>query len=535
MGTSEVPRTTEALDLELPRATSTFLRSSDDEALLSATVIVTILTVLEVVYVVLLVTWILFEKRPPVSTIAWILALIALPYVGFIVFFFLGPRRLVRKRLKHRRARGKAHADDEQGAGPLVTAPHPEDPRVRQLEQLAVRLGEPAVDLCEDVTLFHDAASTYDAIEEAIRAAKHHVHVAYYIFDSGRAGSRFADLLIARAKEGLTVRVLVDHIGSSAMKRAMIDALRASGVKFAWYNAVSISRLRSRFDFRNHRKIVVCDGVVGFTGGINVCDDYVPEPARPPSGLRAIAGPPEERAGLRRVRQGHPAPWRDTHVRLRGDAVRWLQLTFLDDWHYATNYVTRDPAYFPPPSGAGKHHVQIVASGPDRASEPIHRLYFAAIALARSRVLVTTPYFVPDGAILAALTTAALRGVDVRILVPRRGDSLIVTAAARSYYDGVIASGARVYEYQPTMVHAKTLVVDDFFAAVGTANIDNRSFRINFEVVAVLYGSRHADELAVQFHRDLASAREIDASIRAQIPLGWRVAEAGARLLSPLL
>ncbi|MBN9160734.1 MAG: hypothetical protein BGO98_07655 [Myxococcales bacterium 68-20] len=498
--------------------------------------LVTILTILEVVYVVLLATWILFEKRPPVSTIAWILALIALPYVGFIVFFFFGPRRLVRKRLKHRRARGKAHACDEQGAGPLMAvAPHLEDPRVRQLEQLAVSLGEPAVDLCDDVTLFHDAASTYDAIEEAIRAAKHHIHVAYYIFDSGRAGTRFADLLIARAKEGLMVRVLVDHIGSSAMKRSMIDALRASGIKFAWYNAVSISRIRSRFDFRNHRKIVVCDGVVGFTGGINVCDDYVPEPERAPSSLRSIAGPPEERAGRRRVRQGHPAPWRDTHVRLRGDAVRWLQLTFFDDWHYATNYVTREPAYFPPPSGTGGHHVQIVASGPDRESEPIHRLYFAAIALARTRVLVTTPYFVPDGAILAALTTAALRGVDVRILVPRRGDSLVVTAAARSYYDGVIASGARVYEYEPTMVHAKTVVVDDFFAAVGTANIDNRSFRINFEVVAVLYGSGHADELAEQFHRDLTSAQEIDKPTRARIPLGWRIAEAGARLLSPLL
>src|SRR4029079_11975472 len=157
------------------------------------------------------------------------------------------------------------------------------------------------------------------------------------------------------------------------------------------------------------------------------------------------------------------------------------------------------------------------------------------IAIAQTRVYVTTPYFVPDDAILTALTTAALRGVDVRILVPRRSDSLVVTAAARSYYDGVVAAGARVYEYQPTMVHAKTLVVDDFFAAVGTANMDNRSFRLNFEVTAVLYGREHAQELAEQFKRDLRASKEIRKQARERIPLRWQIAEAGARVLSPLL
>jgi cardiolipin synthase len=294
-------------------------------------------------------------------------------------------------------------------------------------------------------------------------------------------------------------------------------------VKFARFHEVTFSRIRSRIDFRNHRKIVVCDGTVGFTGGINVCDDYVPEPHERERGVR------------RRARHGHPAPWRDTHVRLEGDAVRWLQLTFLDDWHYTTRYLPREHEYFPPPTGRGEHRVQIVGSGPDRDLEPIQTLYFAAIALAQSRVYVTTPYFVPDQAILAALTTAALRGVDVRILVPRRSDSLVVTAAARSYYDLVLASGARVFEYQPTMIHAKTVVVDDVFTAVGTANMDNRSFRLNFEITAVLYGPKFADELARQFQADLSLAKEVKAKMRDRIPLRWRIAEAGARVLSPLL
>lgn len=469
--------------------------------------LVTILTIAEVLYVVALATWILFEKRSPVATLAWILALIALPYVGFVIFFFLGPRRLVRKRLKHRRARGTVR---EKGKLPVASGDGKvPDPRIAQLGQLATRAGEPPAERCEEVAIFHDAASTYDAIEAAIRAAKHHVHVAYYIFDAGEVGHRMRDALVAKAKEGLTVRLLVDDVGSSAMTRAFVRSIRDGGVKLATFNPVRFSRLRRRFDFRNHRKIVVCDGVVGFTGGINVTDDYLPRDNVP--------------------------PWRDTHVRIAGDAVRWLQLTFLDDWHFATAYVPRDDAYFPPATGRGEHRVQIMSSGPDRETEPIQRAYFAAMGLATERVYVTTPYFVPDDAILQALTTAALRGVDVRVLVPRRSDSLIVTAAARSYYDTLLAAGVRVYEYQPTMHHAKTLVVDDFFAAVGTANMDNRSFRLNFEVTAVLYGEAHARELAEQFKRDLRQAKEIKAHSREKLSLRWRLLENGARVLSPLL
>lgn len=469
--------------------------------------LVTILTVAEVLYVIALAIWILFEKRSPAATLAWILSLVALPYVGFVIFFFLGPRRLVRKRLKHRRARGAVR---EKGRVPVAGAEaEAPDPRIAQIDRLATRAGEPPADRCDEVEIFHDAATTYDAIEAAIRAARHHVHVAYYIFDAGRVAQRFRDALVDKAKEGVIVRVLVDDVGSSGMTRAFVRSLRDGGVKLASFNPVTFSRLRSRFDFRNHRKIVVCDGVVGFTGGINVTDDYLPH--------------------------GNVRPWRDTHVRIAGDAVRWLQLTFLDDWHFATGYVPRDEAYFPPATGRGDHRVQIMSSGPDRETEPIQKAYFAAMGLATSRIYVTTPYFVPDDAILEALTTAALRGVDVRILVPRRSDSLIVTAAARSYYDAILSAGVRVYEYQPTMHHAKTLVVDDFFAAVGTANMDNRSFRLNFEVTAVLYGELHAGELAERFRQDLREAKEVKPHSRDKLSFGWRFLENGARVLSPLL
>jgi cardiolipin synthase len=488
--------------------------------------LVTILTIAQLVYVIVLAIWILFEKRSPVATLAWILSLIALPYVGFVVFFLFGPRRVLRKRLKHRRARGAVTATTPLGAS--EPPPAQRDPRVEQLVHLVRKAGEPSASQCDTVEIFHDVAKTYDAIEEAILGAKHHVHVAYYIFDPRRSGLRFREALIDRAKAGVMVRVLVDDVGSSAMTRRFVEPMKKAGIKFARFNEVTFSRIRSRLDFRNHRKIVVCDGTVGFTGGTNISDDYLP-----PVGGELPAAERLREAG--KARKGHASPWRDTHVRITGDAVRWLQLVFLDDWYYATEYAARDKEYFPPLRRTGQHLVQIVASGPDRDVEPIQKLYFAAITTARERVLVTTPYFVPDDAILTSLTTAAMRGVDVRVLVPRRSDSLVVTAAARSYYDTLISAGVRVYEYEPTMIHSKTVVVDDFFAAVGTANMDNRSFRLNFEVSAILYGSEHCDSLASQFRKDLAKSKEIKASARTKIPLRWRIAEAGARVLSPLL
>lgn len=477
-------------------------------------VLVTVLTIAELVYVVGLGAWILLEKRSPVATVAWILALVALPYLGFVVFFFLGPRRIRRKRMRHKRARG-AVAASTPGANTLAPgAPIVEvDPREAQLARLAVRTGEPPADRADEVTILPDAKTTFDAIDAAIRAAKHHVHVAYYILDPGEAGTRLRDALVERARAGVTVRVLVDHVGSSAITRAWLAPLIEAGARFGRFNPVTFARLRSRIDFRNHRKIVVVDGCVGFTGGINIADEYLSGGAR----------------------RGGEAPWRDTHLALRGDVVRWLQLTFLEDWHYATGYTPRGPEYFPAPTGRGEHRVQIVASGPDRELEPIQKMYFAAIALATDRVWITTPYFIPDDAVLTALATAALRGVDVRVLVPQRSDSFVVTAAARSYYDALLACGVRVYEYTATMIHAKTVVVDELMSAVGTANLDNRSFRLNFEVTAILYGAEHARELAGQFKADLRSAREVKVAARKAIPLGWRFAEAGARVLSPLL
>jgi len=307
------------------------------------------------------------------------------------------------------------------------------------------------------------------------------------------------------------VRMLVDGTGSAKLGRKFLRELRAAGVEFGWFNPMRLRFIRRpRIDFRTHRKIVVCDGQVAFTGGMNIADAQTAE-------LSARY-------------------WRDTHMKLEGTAVWALQRIFLEDWFFATQRQFEFSAdYFPAPSGERRHVVQVVASGPDHDHLAIHRTYFTVMTRATQRLWVTTPYFVPDEATAAALATAALRGVDVRLLIPKRGDSLLIDLAARSYMPELMEAGVRVYEYLPRFIHAKTLVVDDDLAIVGSSNMDNRSFLLNFEVTALIYDRGVAAQLARAFEADLAESRAIAPSELARQGLGQRLGQATARLLSPLL
>lgn len=471
----------------------------------------TALTIAEIFITAALVAWIALEKRAPVATLAWILLVIALPIAGPVVYYLIGHRRVKRSRFKRLRARlGLRDARERLRQQPASSTGEPFRTRQRQLMALATEVSESPPSSAQSIEFLFDGDDTFAAIEKAIRAAKHHVHLEYYIFEPDQTGARIRDLLIERAKAGVEVRVLVDGIGGHRLSRRFLAPLRAAGGHVAFFGPVRLARVRPRMvNFRTHRKIVVVDGRVGFTGGINVTDDQCPAV----SGGRAF---------------------RDTHLRLEGAAVRWLQAVFLEDWSYVTGHAPTDDAYFPE-TADGPHAVQILASGPDEPWQAIQKLYFSAITSARERVLVTTPYFVPDEPVLTALVTAALRGVDVRVLVPRRSDSRTVSAAARSFFGDLLAAGVRVYEYTPRMLHAKTMVVDDVFASVGTANMDSRSFRLNYEVVAALYGEEGPRALAAAFERDLAKARAVTRGELANDRLPRRVMEAAARLLAPLL
>jgi cardiolipin synthase len=390
-----------------------------------------------------------------------------------------------------------------------------DDPRWTSLAKLAVGAGESPPLPAHDVTLYLEGDAKFDAMIAAIAAARHHVHVEYYIFEDDPVGRRVVDALVERAKAGVEVRVVLDGIGSYGLRGAVLAPIEAAGGQVAWFNPVSGFRPRWA-NFRTHRKIVICDGTVAFTGGINVSQDQ----SAAASGERA---------------------WRDTHLRFEGPAVRALQRVFLEDWCFATG---RPPpsgdAYFPrvPAASldAGEHAlVQVVSSGPDRDLYAIHQFFFGAITQAQSRLWLTTPYFVPDESTLAALVTAGLRGVDVRVLVPRSSDNLLVDLAARSYYPDLVRTGVKIHEYEGRMLHAKTLVVDDELAVVGTANFDNRSFRLNFEVVVAIYDAATTRELARAFEDDLVRASPVKVRELKDKKLLERLGEASARLLSPLL
>ena len=453
---------------------------------------------------------ILLQRRSAAATIAWLMVLVFLPVIGLIIYRLIGPLRLRRRR--QRRTLAKRIVDEGSRGMALLDASAASH---HQLAMISSKLGGPPPLRAESVDVYTDGVATYAAITAAISAAKDHVHLEYYIWEPDRIGTRLRDLLIEKAKAGVTVRLLLDGTGSSHVSRRFLAPLRAAGAAVAWFNPVRLRSLRRRrrVDFRTHRKIVVCDGATGFTGGMNVTDVHS--------------------ASL------SDKYWRDTHLRLTGAAVWPLQRAFVEDWYYAAEeLIPITDATVPQPAHAdGDHHslVQIVASGPDTADIAIHKAFFTAINQAASRVWLTTPYFVPDDAQLAALVTAALRGVDVRVLVPARGDSKLVDLAARSYFPELLEAGVRVFEYQPRFIHAKTLVCDADVTIVGTANFDNRSFRLDFEVSALLFGGAANTRLAEAFGADLAESRELSPKDLATLSFGKRLGQAAARLLSPLL
>ena len=449
---------------------------------------------------------IILQRRSAAATVAWLFALTFLPVIGLIIYRIIGPLRLERKRVKRnankrvvKEALEALAAIDDHGIEHL------------QLARVGMELGEASPLRATDVEIYFDGDSAYAAILAAVAAATHHIHLEYYIWEPDKIGIELRDALIARQKAGVAVRMVVDWTGSNKLKKSFLTPLREAGVDIAWFNPVKLRSLRLRRpDFRTHRKIVVCDGRVGFTGGMNITDNH--------SKSRCAEY------------------WRDTHMRMTGAAVWPLQRLFVEDWYYAAGTMCPiDADTFPTHEKAGEHVVQVIGSGPDTAAFAIHKMLFTAINQATDRLWMTSPYFVPDDALLTALISAGLRDVDVRLLIPKKGDSRLVDLAARSYLPELLAAGVRVYEYEERFIHAKTMVCDDDVGVIGTANLDNRSFRLNFEVIAIAYGEKVNHELAAAFTHDLTGARELTERDIAKLRLRTRFGQAAARLISPLL
>lgn len=477
------------------------------EALAGLPHLVAYLTVAYVLYLLWLVGYIVLQKREPAATLSWMLSLAALPYLGLFIYYLLGPQKVQRQRLR----RGRARSGMEQ-----YSAVCPADADCTELAKVAQATTGLAPSSATAVQWLVDGAATYAAILEAVAQARRHIHLEYYIFNPDHAGTTLRDALVERARAGVKVRLLLDAVGSSKIRKAFLRPLLDAGGEAVWFHPSQLLKPFKRpwVNLRTHRKLVIVDGRVAFTGGINITDEE-------DESRRADA-------------------YRDLHLRVDGHVVRSLQLVFLEDWIYASGQAPEsfDSAQLWPADMPGRRdgriQAQVLLSGPDSSWETIHRMHVAAIQEARRRVWLVTPYFVPGEAARMALTSAALGGLDTRLLVPKRSDSLFVTLAARSYFDELLQAGVKIYEYGPRMLHTKAFIADDDFCIVGSANFDHRSFRLNFELSMMLRDRRLAAELAALIADEFARASPVRHDRQRSL---WRhrLPEAFARLASPLL
>ncbi len=457
-----------------------------------------------------LLRWVLITKKEqPSSTVAWVMTIILVPYVGGLLFLVFGVNRV------DRRARLKLAADRaiERHLPSLtpyqVLADELSGPLAGTLMRLATRVGRIPPTGGNDVRLLSDTNQAQGLIEQAIAAAESSIHLEYYIWQRDRTGTRLRDLVVRKAREGVDVRFLFDGVGSLLLTNRFLKPMRDAGVQVAAFLPGATIRERWSFNLRNHRKVVVVDGRVAFTGGMNVGDEYL---------------------GLNRDR-GY---WRDAHLRVEGPAALQLQQVFAEDWYFATGEALTDLALYPDPGSPGDVVAQVVTGGPTGPNNPTRLVMFEAIGQARGSIHLTTGYFVPPLELAAALQAAALRGVRVRLMVPGRSSYLWTIYAGRSYYESLLAAGAEIYEYRRGALHSKTLTVDGRWSLVGSANLDSRSLMLNFEAGLAIDDARIAAQLESQFETDVGDSLAVDATTWAERP-GWRaLAENSFRMFAPV-
>ncbi len=471
--------------------------------------------------VIAVITLVFFERRDPESILSWLLTVIALPVVGFVLYLLFGFKYFktrafglkstgdqvvlgrVRKGLEQ-----SIRDETEQNLGALVGYP--------DLARLLWADSAAFLTVGNQVDVYTNGNRKFEALFEAIRDAKRHVHLEYYILRNDALGERLIAALEEKAREGVQVRLLYDDLGNK-IPRERYRRLTAQGAQVSGFYRALLPSVGLRLNYRNHRKIAVIDGAVAFLGGYNVGNEYL---------------------GL-----GPLGPWRDTAVRIRGPAVRSLQLRFVLDWNYATREgLTLSIPYFQEysqgsstPSKFGSAAIQIVSGGPDTTWNPPREEYVKIVSAARRTCYLQTPYFIPDVSVMTALRIAALSGVDVRIMIPRKVDQPFVHWASLSNVGDLLEAGVRAFTYNEGFLHAKTVTIDDCVTSVGTANWDLRSFKWNFETNAVIYDREFAEKYRRIFEDDMTRCTEITKESYAVRPRSVRFKESTGRLFSGVL
>ena len=481
---------------------------------------VTEILLIVLVYAIMIFTVIriIFDTVNATKALGYLLLTITVPVLGSIVYFSLGvnyrKRKIYNKKLiKDEKFMEALRKDIDDAALRLLQQHHDDVANFAGLAKLLIRDSLSFLSL-NHITLLTNGENKFPEVIKALEAAQHTIHIQYYIYDNDQIGNQIKDIMIRKAREGVKVRFIYDDFGSNGLKRKFIRQLEEAGVEVFPFYKVYLVILASRLNYRNHRKVIIIDGRLAFTGGINVSDKYINTPG------------------------DNKLYWRDSSVRIEGPAVLNLQYHFLADWNFCSDQ-TLEPnrELFPVPHRLPNFTMltQIAVSGPDFKRPDIMLSYFTAIANASKRIYITTPYFIPNNTINDAIIKAALSGCDVRILVPGESDSKLVNAASQSYYETLLDCGVKIYLYRKGFVHAKTIVVDETLSMVGSANLDFRSFDLNFELNTIIYDQEFCNGMTETFLKDIEQADEIHLEQWLERGAMRQLFEKTARLLSPLL
>lgn len=445
------------------------------------------------------------DNRNPLKTVPWIVVLLLAPGVGLVFYFFFG-QNLSKQRIISRRTRKRISQQLEEG---LERDAPPIPPEHRALAQLLFNNSLSVPLYGSRITPYTDGREKMQALLDEIAGARHHIHLQYYILSDDATGRRLRDALVARAREGVAVRILYDDVGSRSVRKSFFAEMRRAGIDVRPFLHVKFPLFTSKVNYRNHRKIVVIDGRTGFIGGMNIADRYV-------------------------CGTGW-GTWRDTHFRIEGRGVAGLQAAFLSDWSATTKRSIAGAEYYPPTERYSDNILQIVPSGPLGKWRTLLQADSHAIARARQRVWIQTPYYLPSDVLNTSLQVAALAGIDVRLMLPARSDSKVVDLASHSYLDDMMKAGVKILFYRPGFLHSKLLIIDDTLTVIGSANMDFRSFEHNFEINAFVYDAAFNDRMAAVFADDAAHCRAVTPNEWFRRPRGRKCAESFMRLFSPLL
>jgi cardiolipin synthase A/B len=472
-------------------------------------VITVIIVILYVYTLVSTLSVLLLENRNPAKSLSWVLVLLFIPVIGMFFYLLLGQDYRKKKIISRKSIRSVIDRPVASFDINKLDTTMMNDNQLNLIKML-YKNSEAAGYAFNKIDVFSDGGSTFNAVFEAIRNAKDHIHIEFFIFDDDKISNQLRELLIQKSREGVRVRMIYDYWGSFDLSKKYLKSLKDAGIYFRPFLPFRwrISR-SSKINYRNHRKLIIIDGVIGFTGGLNIADRYI---------------------------YGNSlGQWRDTFVRMEGSVVHGLQLLFMVDWFFVDRKLIDGPQYFPEPEKYQQNLVQLVNSGPDSDWEAIMQGIASAISSATRYVYIQSPYFMPTEVIATCMQMAALSGVDVRLMIPEKSDSRLSDASTCSYLSQVLEAGVRVYRYNNGFLHSKAIVIDDFISIVGSCNLDERSFVQNFEANAFIYDPTTAVNLRELYIKDIINCEELSLEAWTNRKRRQKLKESFARLFSPLM